>query len=208
MMKINLLKSRGSSGNTATVRATSTDINYDTAFDAGTLESPRGANAFSKILFMGIFVVGAMIFESFNISQLQSQLSGLTTQKTTLLAEIDEKKPVAEKARTLQKEILDLEAKISGIRGLSKIRLREIKAIDYIQNVIPEKLWLTHLVFDGDQLKIEGASLSDNDLNKFTDSLDGKSYFRNVILLKSVEQKAKEGSLKIFEISSGLTTTE
>jgi type IV pilus assembly protein PilN len=209
MIKVNLLKSRG--GNTTTARSTGTDINYETSFDinaTGNQSAGGGSGFITKILFMGIFVGGALAYESYNIGQLQSQLGNLTTQQSTLNAEIEQKKPIAEKARTMQKEILDLEAKIQGIKGLSKIRLREIKAIDFIQNVIPEKVWLTRLNFENDKLTLEGAALADDQLNKFTDALEGKSYFRNVILLKAIERKSTDGTMKIFEISSGLTTTE
>lgn len=206
MIKINLLRNKGDSQ----TQVTSSNINYETAFDIGAADGASGSakSIFTKLIIMFVGVMGLMLYEYYNISDLQAQVSDLRTKNNVVMQELEKNKPIASKARELQKQIQDLEARIQAIKDLSKVRLREIKAIDYIQNVIPERVWLTSLDISGENMKIEGGALSDDQLNRFMDSIDGKSYFRNVILLRAVEQKNKEGTIKMFQITSSLTSTE
>jgi Tfp pilus assembly protein PilN len=115
---------------------------------------------------------------------------------------------VVEKAKEMQKEIKELEERIVLIKNLSKVRLREIKAIDYLQNVIPDKVWFSELDFKDTVFQAKGYSVSDEALNKFIEGLEGKSFFRNVILMQSIDQKTKSGTIKSFTFSSSLTATD
>jgi len=151
---------------------------------------------------------GLMLYESFNIDNLKEQLKVLNKANTDLQAEITKNQPTAAKAKELQGKITELEARIKIIRDLSRTRLREIKSLDYIQNIIPEKVWLQQLDFTEDKVKIVGEAMGDDQLNKFLESLDGKSYFQNVVLLKAIEQKTKDGITKNFEISGTLKATD
>jgi Tfp pilus assembly protein PilN len=206
VIKVNLLRNRGE--NTSAGKTANTEIDYEASYDSGSDESSSGKDIILKIILVLIGTGGLMAYESYNIDDLRSQLSVVNQEKTALASELQQKQPIAIKAKELQKQIQDIEARIKAIKDLSKIRLREIKAVDYLQNVIPEKVWLTSLDFKNDSLNIKGGALSDDQLNRFMDSMEGKSYFRNVILLKAVEQKSKEGTIKIFEIGSTLTNSE
>lgn len=206
MIKINLLKNRAARGD----KTAATEINYETAFNipSDTVVDGSSQSAFVKIIVMFITLGVLWGYETYNLSGLRGQLALLNKEKSKLAAELREKQPMAEKAKAMQKEIQDIEARVQSIKGLSKIRLREIKAIDYLQNVIPEKVWFTGLDFSDSSLKIDGGAISDEQLNRFVDALEGKSYFRNVIILRSVEQKAKDGTIKAFQISSSLANSD
>ncbi len=205
MIKINLLKNRGDAAQANTSTST---VNYETYFDNGADGASGGKLIFSRLLVMFMATASLMIYEHYNIDNLQSQKTELNAKLNEAKAKLQQKQPLADNALILQKKIQDLEARIRAIKDLSKIRLREIKAIDYIQNVIPERVWLTTLNIDGDKVQIDGGALSDEQLSRFMDAIDGKSFFRNVILLRAVEEKTKEGTVKKFQISSSLTTTE
>ena len=209
MIKVNLLKNRGSGSGTS-AKTAATEINYEVSFDEAELD--EGANpardALVKIMLILLGTVVVIVYEGYNISGLRDKLSQLNSEKTGLAQELEKKKPIAGKARELQKKILDLEGRIQGIKDLSMIRLREIRAVDYMQNVIPEKVWLTTLDFSQETLKIEGGTLADDELTKFIEALESKSYFKNVILLKAVEEKSDKGTVKVFTITSTLTGTE
>lgn len=206
MIKVNLLKNRG--GRAA--KTGSADINFDTQFDIQTaaVETSDPKDNIKKIVLALIWAAALITYESYHIGELNSQLANINQERDSLAAEIQLKQPQAEKARALQKEIQDIDARVKSIKQLSKVRLREIKAVDFLQNVIPEKVWVTNLDFGESTLKIEGGAVSDDQLNRFVDSLEGKSYFRNVIVLRSVEAKAKDGTIKSFQVSSSLINTE
>lgn len=206
MIRINLLKNRGE----VTKATAATEVNYDGIYEE--LSNDEGAKDPKTTALKVFCMLGALglliIYESYNIGQIRGQINDATALKNKLAKEIQEKKPIAEQARDLQKKIQDLEGRITSIKNLSKYRLREIKAIDFIQREIPERVWLTSLDFKDETIKIEGGSITDDELSKFLDSLDGKSYFRDVRLSKAIEEKRKDGTIKVFEILGNLTNTD
>jgi len=204
MIKINLLKNRGEQ-----TQATSAgEINYETSFDIRTTSGKTSAakDVFIKIIVMLMGMAGLFTYESFHISDLRLQLQTITRKKNEAAKEIEQKKPIAAQATVLQKQIQELEGRIKAIRELSTIRLREIKAVDYIQNVIPEKVWLKSLSFDEGDIVIDGFSGSDDQLAQFFTSLESKKSFANVLLTKSVEQKSKDGTVKVFMITAHISS--
>lgn len=207
MIKVNLLRNRAEGSNQGT---NATQVDNVTSIDSPA-ESMSGAEIQQvalKFVVILLSTAGLWGYETYNIDNLKETNQTLTAQNVAMQNEIKEKQPIAVKAKELQKKITDLEGRIKIIKDLSKTRLREIKAMDYIQNVIPEKVWLTVLDIHDEKVKIEGSTMSDDQLNKFIEMLDGKSYFQNVILLRAVEQKSKEGTIKTFEISSALKATD
>lgn len=204
MIKVNLLKKQ-SGQSTSSGR---TQIKYETSVENMTESESLTKGVIFKVIVMLLWAGGLKFYENYNIGNLEALIAEKNQRKLTLDAEIIEKKPVAENARNLQKQLQDLESRILSIKELSRIRLREIKAIDYVQNIIPERVWLTSLEVIGDKVNFEGGAMSDEHLNRFMESLEGKSNFKNAILLKAIEQKSKEGTIKIFNITSSLISAE
>ncbi|MEQ1664180.1 MAG: PilN domain-containing protein, partial [Bdellovibrionales bacterium] len=189
MIKINLLKRRSEN----TIANAGTEINYETSFDINSTEGKVAStkDAFLKILVIIIWAVALFAYESYNINDLKVQLQGIQAKRDTTAAEIDSKKAITSRARELQQQILDLEARIKAIRVLSQIRLREIKSIDYIQNTIPERVWLKSIDLKDGNLQIEGVAAADDQMNKFFDALESKKSFKDVLLAKAIELKGK-----------------
>lgn len=207
MIKVNLLRNRGGTG--VNPGKTTTEINYEMAYDETNLEESNSArDVIVKLVLMFMGTGALMAYESYNIGELRDRLRKLSSERAVLAQEIEEKKPIATKAREMQKHIQELEARIKAIKDLSKVRLREIKVIDFLQNVIPERTWLTSLDFSEGTLTIEGGALSDDQLNKFIDAMESKTYFKNVILSKAIEQRSEQGTVKIFTITSTLANTD
>ena len=204
MIKVNLNRSRGD-------MTAATRIDYQTTVDSSfELEDAGGdgSSAIVKLILIALSTVGLIIFESYTLNELGNQLNQLNVQRNTLEAQIQEQEPIAAQAEILQKEILAIESRIDAIKNLAKERLREIKAIDYIQNTIPERVWLGSMEFGGAALKLEGGALGDEDLNQFIDNLEGKSYFKNVVLMQSLDQRSAGGSFKSFVITSTLISRD
>lgn len=203
MIKINLLKRRSEN----TIANAGTEINYETSFDINSTEGKVAStkDAFLKILVIIIWAVALFAYESYNINDLKVQLQGIQAKRDTTAAEIDSKKAITSRARELQQQILDLEARIKAIRVLSQIRLREIKSIDYIQNTIPERVWLKSIDLKDGNLQIEGVAAADDQMNKFFDALESKKSFKDVLLAKAIELKGKDGTTKQFLITAHIT---
>ncbi len=93
-----------------------------------------------------------------------------------------------------------LEAQISAIQNLSKDRMRDVKVLDAMQTVIPERAWLTHLELRNGSLILQGLAVNDSDVSAFIDGLSKSIYFSSVNLQSAVEQVSNAGNMKKFEI--------
>ncbi len=163
--------------------------------------------AATKIIMLLIWVVGLFAYQKYNISNLTDQLQDVQFQARSLQAQIRKNQVAANRAKQMEKDVKELQRRIKIIKDLSKVRLQDIKAISYIQNNIPDKVWLKSIAFKGDKLDLIGSSLTDDQLNQFLNKLESqKSYFKNVLLLKAVDEQGASGTITSFEISSELGT--
>jgi Tfp pilus assembly protein PilN len=204
MIKVNLLRNKVGGTKTAVSQASESEENFvfeNQSAEAG--ENKKGLIVKIFIIFGGIVCLYG--YQNYNISLLQDQANALVAEKQTLDAQILAKKPVAEKAAKLQKENQELEKRIASVKNLSKFRLRELRTLDYIQNVIPDRLWLTGVKVNGGSIELQGGSLADDDLSKFLDLLETKPWFKDVILLQAIEAKTKTGTSKTFLIRMSQT---
>lgn len=208
MIKVNLLKNRAEGAGTQVTSATQIDNLTAVEGVSEGMDAEQARQIALKFVVIIVATAGLWVYETWHIDTLREQRRSIERQNGDMQKEISEKQPVAAKAKELQKKITDLRGRIKIIRDLSKTRLREIKSIDYIQNVIPDKVWLTNIEIKDEKVKIEGSAMSDEQLNRFIELIDGKSYFKDVVLLRAVEQKVKEGTIKNFEISSSLKAAE
>lgn len=207
MIKINLHRGRpqgtgvGTSPNTAGTGTMPTEFNVTSAEPTADFNK---RDAVVNGLMLVVFPILLMFYEQHHIDQLNLQLrqtqSALSVKETTL----QEKKAEAAKSGELKEKAKELANKIEILKKLAKIRLREIRALDFIQNNIPEKVWLSEMVFKEGQLKLKGRSMTDDDLTNFVNSLENSKYFTNVLLLQAREERLKEAALKTFEVSCNL----
>lgn len=210
-MKINLLRDKNNDGTNAT--SATSEVRYETAFNIKSGQGGGGVkldkDMLVKLIVMALGVALLMLYENYNIGELQGRLNEVTNQNAAVVAELERGRPIAEKAKKLQKEIQELEQRIDLVKKLSRTRLREIKTVDYLQNIIPERVWFTSLNFTSGNLKIEGGAMSDDQLNKLIENMENSPLFKNVILMRAVEQKnSREGTVKMFLVTSQLASVD
>lgn len=191
MIKINLVKSRITEGTGAS------QANID--FDATT--SSARTEGLIKLILMSGFVVGAVLYRGNQIDELSAKAAQLQQQLSEAQTVLNQKIEEAASKGALESEARELENKLSIIRDLSGLRLVEVKALDFIQSVVPEKLWLNSISYSNSKFSILGTSISDEEINEFINALEESPYFTEVILLQSIEKAGSEGSTKSFELS-------
>ena len=97
-----------------------------------------------------------------------------------------------------------MKEKLDIVTGLSKKRLRELKALDFLQNLIPDGVWLTSMKYDGEKVNFSGQATTDEDMTKFIEGLDSSGQFKEVILVKAIEKSSAVGVVKEFVVNSKL----
>lgn len=191
MIRVNLLKNRVADGTQMTTTAM--------AGSGGGGFSTSGENreTMVKAVVIFIFTFGLYMYEKSNISTLNATLARLQAQNSELDAQAAAKAKEVEGIKDIEAQARELEDKLKVLKQLSKLRLREVKTLDFIQSSIPEKVWLKTLVFESDKDNIEkgkfvftGNAVATEDLTEFVKRLEESTYLEQVIVMKNVEISA------------------
>ena len=187
MIKVNLLRSQ--LNNPVQQPAMGMGSGPPTAF-----QKPEVRDALVKGAAVAICTVGLIVYENQTVhvlqqerAQMQNHVVELETNARTKAAEVDAVKDVAKQAR-------ELEDKLKILKLLSKLRLREVKTLDFVQSSIPEKVWLKTMTYEADKEKVEaghfnftGAAVATEDLTEFVKRLEDSAYLYEVIVMKNQE---------------------
>lgn len=202
MIRVNVLKTKVSDAS---------DLNYgqgismDVAESGGTADQKELMVKILLILFPLIVLYG---YEYMNISDLEDQSASINAELQRQQTEINALKQKAGKATEYEGEAKKLDEKLGILMSLSKKRLRELKALDYLQNILPDGVWLSNIKYDGSNISFTGGAINDNDLGSFVTSLETSNYFQNVLVSRAVERKSGKRSYKDFEINTVLGELE
>jgi Tfp pilus assembly protein PilN len=185
-----------------------------TSVGGGGVGGDETREALIKIAFILLFTLGLMMYESQNIRGLneerartQAMVSDLEVQAQAKATEVDSIKDIAKQAQ-------ELEDKLKILKLLSKLRLREVKTLDFMQNSIPEKVWLRSIKYETDKdlkdrteqgrYQFDGNSVTTEDLSEFVKRLEDSAYLNEVIVIKNQEAQgpARTGGLREFQFTA------
>lgn len=177
-----------------------------------TSRSAENQEAAIRLVLIASFTVGLMIFENQNIQDLNQQMQRLQSQVVELESASQAKKVELESVKDVEAQAKEMEDKLKVLAQLSKLRLREVKTLDFMQSSIPEKLWLKDLKFTSEKEKssegkfvFKGASVSTEDLTEFVKRLEDSAYLNEVIVIKNQEvpiPSRSEGTMREFEFTA------
>lgn len=154
-----------------------------------------------RILVMLLFPTALYLYE---MQSLPSKSAALNAKRQTLnelrAYNASSSASVAE-IKKFKEEEAKMEARISALDKISKDRQREVRVLDLIQTILPEKAWLVRLEIKSDRILIEGLALSDYEVSSFMDALTKSVYLLDVNLISSREEVVDGSNLKRFDIS-------
>lgn len=164
-------------------------------------ENDTRKNAMKRILIIMLGPLALFLYENQNIPGKMNELQS----KSQVLAELQaynakQADSVAEIKKFKEDEAL-IESRISALEKIAKDRQREIRVMDLLQNVIPEKAWLTRLEINPDRVNIQGMAMSDFEVSSFLEALTKSVFLMDVNLVSSNEVTEDGIVLKRFEIS-------
>jgi len=197
MIKINLLRS-------TSIAQTGAGIALGSS-QASAISPEDKKNVAIKLVLMLILPLSLFVYEKLNLGDLQTQVSDLKTKTQKLQAEtakFGETKPRVEKYHK-DKDKIDKAVEI--VRGIARNRLREVKALDAIQSLIPLKTWLHKITIDENLMKMEGFTTADDGVPEFIRVLEGSVYFSQVEPRKTSQETIPGGTVvKRFELEMHL----
>jgi Tfp pilus assembly protein PilN len=192
MIKVNLLRNR---------------VQESTSADPGPGRSgDQLREAVIKIAVILIFVVGLILYESQNLRAMNDELARSKAEAAKLTADNTARAAEAEKVKDLEVQARELEDKLKILKLLSKLRLREVKTLDFLQSSIPEKVWLKTISYESDKIHVEaghfqisGNAAATEELTEFVRRLEDSTYLMDVIVVKNLEQNiSKSNSIRDF----------
>ncbi len=192
MIRVNLLKNR--------VNDTPTQMSTAPTGGGDTRET------IVKLAFLMLSTVGLMIFEGQNIRKLNDEAARLQAQVSEYEAQATAKAQEAEGVKDVENQARELEDKLKILKLLSKLRLREVKTLDFMQSSIPEKVWLKTISFAADVANVEegrfefiGNAVATEDLSEFVKRLEESAYLSEVIVIKNQEVPVSGRSASVRE---------
>jgi Tfp pilus assembly protein PilN len=205
MIKVNLLKNRV--GDTTQMAQTSmgTGVSGGGGGGGGFTVGLDNREAIVKAAVVFIFTAGLMFYESQNIHTLNARLASLNLQNQELESRAAAVAKEAESIKDIENQARELEDKLKVLKTLSRLRLREVKTLDFVQSSIPEKVWLKGLTYEADKNKFElghfnfnGNAAATEDLTEFVRRLEDSSYLYEVIVMKNQEVSASANSKAVM----------
>jgi type IV pilus assembly protein PilN len=175
-----------------------------------TTESP-GVNRSTlivKILIILVPTILLLVYEHININRLESELKLASSESDRLSAELAEKQKQTAPMKEFEDKAKELEDKIKSMKKLSRLRLRTVKALDFMQSSLPDRMWFTDVKMTDDQITLRGLASTDDDLTRFMKSLENSVLFTNVLLVRSEVSKSAYGDYKEFEINCSAEVLE
>jgi len=206
MIKVNLLRNRiadpGTSAGTSAANVADGD------------DSSKLRNSLVKVACILLFTIAIMMYESQNIRALNEEQARLAAQTNQLQAELAAKQNEVDAVKDIEVQARELEDKLKILKLLSRLRLREVKTLDFMQSSIPEKVWLKGITYDSDKIKVEqghfvfvGNAVATEELTEFVKRLEDSAYLQDVIVVKNQEQAVgKSTAIREFLFTAEVET--
>jgi Tfp pilus assembly protein PilN len=171
--------------------------------------------AIIKIAFILLFTLGLMMYESQNIRGLNEEAGRIRAMVADLEVQAQAKSVEVNAIKDIAQQAKELEDKLKILKLLSKLRLREVKTLDFMQSSIPEKVWLKGIRYETDKnlrertesgrYQFEGNSVTTEDLSDFVKRLEDSAYLDEVIVIKNQESNSpvrSGGGLREFQFTA------
>lgn len=167
------------------------------------VEATNTKDTIIKLILIVIGTLGLWIYEKQNIDQLSSQASVVSGQLNKLKGQVAQKQAELAQLKDIEPQAAALNDKLKILRKYSKERLENLQSLDYLQSVIPDRVWLTALNYESQRYKMSGNAMDTIDLTEFVNKLEGSAYFQDVIVVQDREKAVQpSGKVREFELTA------
>lgn len=191
MIRVNLLKSK--------VEQVAPEIHYQTDISFGTKSTIK-----EKLFYL--FLPFALIFGFFQYKaySVKMEINSFEQKSQQALAKLKGMDLDIKEIEKFQAEKRKLDSQVEVIKQLSKERLKNVKSLDAVQNLIPQKAWLSSISIRDNKVQFSGFATDDIVVSEFMQALENSVYFAGVNLVSSEEFKKDAGAIKKFTINCNL----
>jgi Tfp pilus assembly protein PilN len=198
MIKINLLRGSGLSGHVVAAA--------DGVVDAPSVSGPRGVIA--KIVLILLAPLAIYIWERYNLQTIDDQIAVVAGTVAKLQAEKAKYGDTGPRVETYTKEKQKVDHQLDIIRAIAKNRLREVKSLDALQSLIPQRTWLKKISIEDNLMKMEGYTAADDGVTDLMRALENSAYFSNVEPKDTSLETLPIGPVKKFNLELHIGKSE
>lgn len=174
MIRINLLRNMGMS-------SAGTAMGTSLGGSAGEIISVDvRRQAAIKVVIILVFPLFLFIWEKLRINSLEAEKAQIQQRVQSVEAEKSSFGSAAPRVEKANKLKLKIETEIKVIRELAKNRLREVKALDQLQSVLPGGTWLNEVSMTGGKISLTGLALNEGSLTELLTALNSNVFFSMV----------------------------
>jgi type IV pilus assembly protein PilN len=149
--------------------------------------------------------IGSVVLAGLVHAKLANDVARTKGALVQLQRQIDTFKPQLEQVERYRATKQAIEAKLAVIDRLERSRSGPLHILTELSAHSPERLWLTGLTAENEQITVRGMSLDNELVALFMTALGDSLYFENVEL-QSTEAKEVDGlRLNEFELSAMIT---
>ena len=155
-----------------------------------------------------MLVMIVLVWVHFYLGSKQTRLTANVTDTKKELALYKQKN---EEIKEIRKKLQDLEMRQNVIKDLEKQRFLPVHIMDELTGeIVAERMWLTRLKIDGNQMDVDGIALDNNTVAKFITNLEGlpklndpqTPMYEKVRLNKLQQEEIRNINMKSFEITA------
>ncbi len=200
MIRINLLYDVG--GGTPDIRGRSAKSSAGSTVSRilGKTASPDNSDILAKLLILFLPFVALYGYQKYDEFTSKILIEKLKTRKEAVDSKLIALAPAVREIEQFQQEKQLLDSQLEVIKHLSKERLKNVKSLDAMQSLIPQRAWLASLKILENKVELEGYSTDDLVISEFMQSLEASIYYANVALVSSEEFKKDTVIVKKFII--------
>ncbi len=157
-----------------------------------------------KVGTMFSLVIILFIYENMSVSSKKDELKQINKELATLNQKISKFGKVSEVVQKVTSKKKEIEGQIEQIRLLSQARLTQLKVLDALQSLMPDKTWLKGIVLEGTDLTLIGYSLNSDGIPLLIRALDESVFFKEIDVKTAAQEKTADGTFNKFEITCKL----
>jgi Tfp pilus assembly protein PilN len=178
MIKVNLLRDIGGG---AAGAVNPGGISMETVAQAGD-ESGGGTDFDVAVKLIILILPFALLYgwRSYTEGQLKAQNNQLQARLSEINTKLASYEPALKDIEKFQEEKRKLDSQMDVIKKLMKDRIKPLKTLANLQEILPARLWLTKYTMGDGKFSIEGIAMDDGVVSDFVGALEASVYFQNV----------------------------
>ena len=151
-----------------------------------------------------VIVVATLVVIGWRFWSLRHQSYQLQQGLTTADQEIARLGPVVHRVQALEAERNRLEEHVDLVEAFRRGQSGPVHMLDQLSRAMPDGVWLVQLEQDGDDVIVEGRTLTLGALSEFMANLEGSGYFEPPVeIIDSQLEELDQREVVRFELRAG-----